>query len=133
MYEGLYHVLPTPERAGYARPGPGEIIRHIDPHGNPTNNWRLCCPFCGKRVHIYAEQVGNPEAPTFDKVLRCGCTARCGGYFSISAGRASKADLPGKTTDDIMRRAMEIPGVSGKPKDKRTRGEEKKEEDSNRP
>ena len=132
MYEGIYHVLPIPERAGYARPKDGEIIRHIDPHGNPTNNWRLCCPFCGKRIHIYAEQVGNPDAPTFDKVLRCGCTARCGKTFRISAGRASKVDPPGNPSDDIMRRAMEIPGVSGKPKQKRTRVEEKEKEEPDR-
>jgi len=116
MYDGPYRVLPVPERAGHARPEPGEIIRHMTPYGDSTNNWRLCCPFCGKRVHIYAEQIGNPDAPTFDKPLKCGCSARCGRWFIIAAGRALPSEPPGKIGEDIMQRAQEIPGVLGKPK-----------------
>lgn len=116
MYDGLYHILPTPERAGYARPGPGEIIRHVDPHGHPTDNWRLCCPFCGKKVHVFAAQIGNPDAPTFDRPMKCGCTARCGEWFRIAAGRVTTSEPEAKIGEDIMERAMAIPGVQGKPR-----------------
>lgn len=108
--------MPTPQRAGHARPQPGEIIRHVDPHGHATDNWRLCCPFCGKRVHVFAAQIGNPEAPTFDRPMRCGCTARCGQWFRISAGRVTASEPTPKVGEDIMERAMEIPGVQGKPR-----------------
>jgi hypothetical protein len=116
MFAGIYSVLPTPGRAGHVRPIPGQIVRHIDGHGQPTNNWRLCCPACGKRVHIYAKQIGAPEAPTFDAPLRCGCTARCGVWFRITAGRAVPCDPPGKAGEDIMREATAIPGVHVPPR-----------------
>ncbi len=111
-----YHVTPTPGRAGYARPGPGEIVRHLDAQGHPTDNWRLRCPFCGSRMSAYSPQEGPPEAPTFTQVLRCGCTARCGHYFRITAGRVVEVSAPSRAGAEIMSRAQALPGVLGRPR-----------------
>jgi hypothetical protein len=116
VYDGAYRVLPTGQRAGYARPGPGEIVRHVDAQGRPTDNWRLCCPACGKRVHVFAAQVGTADVPTFDRPLRCGCSARCGVWFRIAAGRAVPADPPGQGEADLHQEILSVPGVRPVPR-----------------
>lgn len=85
-YAGPFRVLPRPERG--TRPVPGEIIRHAMPDGTPTGSYRLRCPICNAISQVWGEQIGDPDAPTFDRPLRCGCRVRCGGAFRIRAGRA---------------------------------------------
>jgi uncharacterized protein YbaR (Trm112 family) len=111
-----YRVRPNVSRAGYAKPAPGELVRHVDAQGQPTDNWRLCCPLCGRRMSAFSAQEGPDDAPTLVQPLRCGCVARCGRWFRITAGRAVAVDPPGRAGADLFAAAAALPGVLGAPR-----------------
>ena len=117
-HTGAYRVLPRAARR--ARPVPGEIIRHAMPDGTPSDSYRLRCPICNAVIPVWARQIGDLDAPTFDRPLRCGCRERCGRAFRIRAGRAEACDAePEGLRREPLSPELEAAGVTYGPRPRR--------------